>query len=153
MFNIGLEPDAVTMNALVDGLCRDGEFARAVRMVRDMLARGDETIEYAIGVVVKWLCRSGNSDMAMEFAADAEERGCRLNGVLCSIPVSTICAKKSRRGFGGPWDNEVEGRLSERFDLQSCALRASVIMHRSFWRKSKLALCPMLSLIHLNPRP
>ncbi|KAI4370239.1 hypothetical protein MLD38_018609 [Melastoma candidum] len=68
-----------------------------------MMALGDTADGHTSGVLAKWLWRSGNSDMAMEFVADAVERGCSFNNIVeYNTFVDGLCK---------------EGRLEEALEL------------------------------------
>ena len=82
IFKLGYQPNHITLNTLVKGLCLQGKIARVVRLVEEMEKNGHEPDAVTCGTILNALCKIGKTDMAIRLLRKMEEGKFKANVVL-----------------------------------------------------------------------
>ncbi|KAJ9185036.1 hypothetical protein P3X46_004711 [Hevea brasiliensis] len=91
ILKIGLEPNIVIFNTLINGLCIVVKINRAAEFFNDMVARGCQPDVRTYSVIVNCLCKFGKIRVATGLMKEMVERGCEPNDVTYNRIINALC--------------------------------------------------------------
>ncbi|GAV65362.1 LOW QUALITY PROTEIN: PPR domain-containing protein/PPR_2 domain-containing protein, partial [Cephalotus follicularis] len=92
MLKLGLEPDSVTFNTLINGLCIGGQLLQAVRLSDGGVGCKPDAFTYS--TILNGLCKMGNSNVAVKLLKKMEQRGVEPDLVTHSAIIDSLCKDK-----------------------------------------------------------
>ncbi|KAM0936897.1 putative tetratricopeptide-like helical domain superfamily [Dioscorea sansibarensis] len=93
MVRLGLAPDEVTYNTIMNGYCKEGDVHRALVAHAEMMRRGLKPNVVTYTLLIDAMCKAGNLKKAMEFVEQMREREIGLNEVTYTALVDGFCKK------------------------------------------------------------
>ncbi|PKI01119.1 hypothetical protein CRG98_049640, partial [Punica granatum] len=73
LIKLGLRPNSVTLNTLVNGLCSKGIISKAVMLADEMSSIGFEPNSVTRATIIKGLVRTGKTDLAVRLIGKWEK--------------------------------------------------------------------------------
>ena len=94
MISKGHEPNVVTYNTLIDGLCKEGKIDKAVDILHDMISKGHEPNVVTYNILINGLCKKGEIDKAVDILHDMISKECEPNVVTYNTLIDGLCKKR-----------------------------------------------------------
>ncbi|KAF3497076.1 hypothetical protein DY000_02057909 [Brassica cretica] len=92
MLKLGYEPNTVTFNTLLNGLCLEGRVSEAVELVdHRMMDNGCQPDEATYGPVTNRMCKSWNTASALDLLRKMEDRKVKPQVVTYSMIIDGLC--------------------------------------------------------------
>ncbi|KAK8617487.1 hypothetical protein V6N13_080401 [Hibiscus sabdariffa] len=106
IIKLGLQPDPYTMNALLLGLSDEGRSVEAMGLFWKLLTNGYPYDQCTYGIIIKGLCRSGNTRFALVLLIKMNGNGSFEPDVIYYNTIIDGFCKEKQMGFCnvGRWD-------------------------------------------------
>ncbi|KAL6203490.1 hypothetical protein ACLB2K_027190 [Fragaria x ananassa] len=91
-FKLGLRPDVVAYNTLINGFVLKNRIQEAAGIFSKML-QGGHCVPSVLtfSTIIKGLCRRGDNNAAIQLLRKMDERGCEANLVIYSTIIDGLC--------------------------------------------------------------
>ncbi|XP_038977124.1 pentatricopeptide repeat-containing protein At4g20090-like [Phoenix dactylifera] len=144
MLNNGRTPDLIAYTSMIRGLCEAGMVDGGMRLLNDMLARGDvEPDAVTYNVLFHGLLEGGNLTRAMDLLGRMLDRGCDPDPVTCNIFLKWLVVEgKGREFLDGLVVRLIKrGRVEGASEIVEVMLRKCLAPEASTWEKVLRGVC------------
>ncbi|RVX08363.1 Pentatricopeptide repeat-containing protein [Vitis vinifera] len=93
MINVGLKPEPITYNALIDGFMRQGDIEQAFRIKDEMVACGIEANLIIWNTLLNGVCKAGKMEKALEIMQEMMEKGVEPDSQTYSLLIEGHCRR------------------------------------------------------------
>ncbi|RZC70022.1 hypothetical protein C5167_033331, partial [Papaver somniferum] len=87
----GIQPNQVTYNILIDGLCRNGEVGTAINLFNEIKSSGQSLDLITYGALLNGLLKNQVVDRAIEIFHSMEDNGFEANICIYKILIDGLC--------------------------------------------------------------
>ncbi|TXG65332.1 hypothetical protein EZV62_006607 [Acer yangbiense] len=94
MKSVGVLPDAITYNTLIDGYCKKGKTGKLYRadaILKDMVESGIPADEFTFNILIDGFCKDGNVLAAMKVFDEMQTQGVKASLITYSSLIHGLC--------------------------------------------------------------
>ena len=86
-----IQPDVVTYNTIIDGLCKKGHTYMAVTLLKYMQKKGCKPVTVTYSIAIHSLCKDGLVDHALGLFAKMSEKGITPDVITFNSLIQGMC--------------------------------------------------------------